>query len=90
MWRSIPAIIMKTLLHFFFPFAGLLAASFLTTRQIPDAALVFASAFAAALTTWTVRQYARAWPVLPASPPLRLPLPRTRQTPAVPPQRLAA
>lgn len=90
MWHSIPAIIMKTLLLFLFPFAGLLAASFLATHQIPDAALVFASMFAAALTSWTLRQYDRALPALPLSRPLRLPLPARKETPAAPPQRLAA
>jgi len=81
---------MKTLLHFLFPFFGLWAGAFLTTGQTPDAALVFASAFAAGLSTWTFRQYDRQFPPLLVSRVLRMPLPGARRNRSAPPQRLAA
>jgi len=81
---------MKSFIPFLLPFVGLLAVSFLTGQQIPDAALVFASTFAAGLTLWTFRQYDRRFPSLLLPRPLRLPLPEARQNPPAPSQRLAA
>jgi len=81
---------MKTLFIFFFTFVALLAGSTLIGGQWPDAALVFAGAFAASLTVWTVRQYDREFRSFTRVPPLQLPMGPAQRKPAAPPRRLAA
>ena len=81
---------MKTLLLFFFALSASLAGAILTTGRIPDAALVFASAFVATLATWTLRQYDRKYYPLTRARLLRPTLGDARRETPAPPRRVAA
>jgi uncharacterized membrane protein len=83
-------LIMKTYLLFLFTLSALLAGGYLANGRIPGATLVIASAIAASLTAWTLRQYERKFVPLIRVSPWRLRLVGTGRRPPAPPFRLAA
>ena len=78
---------MKTFLQFIFALTALLVGAFLTNGQLPDAALVIASAVSASLAAWTLQQYERKFIPLTRVSRWRL---RLVEQPPAQPLRLAA
>jgi uncharacterized membrane protein YqjE len=85
-------LIMKTFLQFLLTLSALLAGAFLTNGRVPGAApvLVLASAIAASLTAWTLRQYERKFIPLIRTGRWQLRLVEAGRQPPAPPLRLAA